>query len=112
MNWAIVLVIGCQLLFTASDFLARINMPSQGFKLTTFLSGWFLTYFIFRTIAMFGQLYIFANLELGKTVVLFGATSIVLSNLLGFFVLKEVLSIGAYAGVSLAAVAFMLLALF
>jgi hypothetical protein len=33
---------------------------------------------------------------------LFGATSIVLANILGFLLLKEVLSPGAYIGVTLA----------
>jgi uncharacterized membrane protein len=112
MNTALLLVIGCQILFTLSDLLARMNMPSQGFKVATFLSGWFLTYFLLRTVAMFGQLYIFANLELGKTVVLFGAASILLSNLLGFFVLQEVLSTGAYIAMSLVIMAFIVLAFY
>ena len=42
---------------------------------------------------------------------IFGAVSIVLSNILGLFLLGEVLSIGNYAGVSLAIVAFLVLAL-
>jgi len=79
--------------------------------LTTFLSGWFLAYFSIRMIAMFGQLYVFTSIELGKTMALFGAISILLANLLGFLVLKEVLSPGAYVGVTLAIIAFLVLAL-
>ena len=45
---------------------------------------------------MFGQLYVFSVIELGKTMALFGATSIVLANVLGFLVLKETLSLEAY----------------
>jgi hypothetical protein len=41
---------------------------------------------------------------------LFGAVSIILSNLLGFLILKEVLPIGVYVGVSFAVVAFLILA--
>jgi hypothetical protein len=59
---------------------------------------------------MFGQLYIFTTTELGKTMALFGAVSIILSNLLGFLVLKEVLPVGVYVGVSFAVVAFLILA--
>ncbi|MBN1386476.1 hypothetical protein JW968_05895 [Candidatus Woesearchaeota archaeon] len=42
---------------------------------------------------------------------LFGAVSIMLANLLGFLVLKEVLNPWAYVGVTLAVVAFIVLAL-
>ena len=111
MNWPIVIIIGTQLLFTTSDLLARTYMPKQGFALATFLSGWFLTYFSIRIIAMFGQLYVFTAIELGKTMALFGAISIMLANLLGFLVLKEVLSPGTYIGVTLAVIAFIVLAL-
>lgn len=111
MNWSIVAIIITQLLFTTSDLLARSHMPRQGFSLATFISGWFLAYFSIRIIAMFGQLYVFTAIELGKTMALFGAASIMLANLLGFLVLKEILSPGAYIGITLAAIAFIVLAL-
>jgi multidrug transporter EmrE-like cation transporter len=111
MNWPIIIIIATQLLFTTSDLLARFFMPKHGFALETFFSVWFLVYFLIRTIAMFGQLYVFTTIELGKTMALFGAASIILANLLGFLVLKEVLSPGAYIGISLAVVAFLFLAL-
>ena len=110
MNWPIVIIIVTQLLFTTSDLLARTYMPKQGFVLAAFLSGWFLLYFFIRVVAMFGQLYVFTVVELGKTMALFGATSIILANILGFLVLKEVLSPGAYIGVTLAVLAFLVLA--
>ena len=111
MNWPLVIIIGAQLLFTTSDLLARSYMPKQGFTLATFLSGWFLAYFSIRIIATFGQLYVFTTVELGKTMALFGAVSIILANLLGFLVLNEVLSLGAYIGVTLAVIAFIILTL-
>jgi len=110
MNWPIIIIICTQLLFTASDFLARTFMPKQGFVLASFLSVWFLVYFSIRIIAMFGQLYVFTAIELGKTMALFGAVSIILSNLLGFFLLKEILSPTAYIGVVLVIIAFVILA--
>jgi hypothetical protein len=110
MNYSIVIIIVTQLLFTGSDLLARYNMPKFGFKISAFYSTWFAIYFIVRTVAMFGQLYIFTTIELGKTMALFGAVSIILSNLLGFLILKEVLPIGVYVGISFAVVAFLILA--
>jgi uncharacterized membrane protein len=110
MNWSIFIIIATQLLFTASDLLARTYMSKQGFVLATFFSAWFLVYFLIRIIAMFGQLYVFTVIELGKTMALFGAVSIMLANLLGFLVLKEVLSTGAYIGITLAVIAFVVLA--
>ena len=111
MNWPLLIIIGTQLLFTTGDLLARTYMPKQGFAFATFLSGWFLAYFLIRTIAMFGQLYVFTAIELGKTMALFGAVSIMLANVLGFLVLKETLSPRAYIGVTLAVIAFIVLAL-
>jgi hypothetical protein len=66
-------------------------MAKYGFALSTFISFWFLAYFTIRTIAMFGQLYVFTNIQLGKTMAFFGATSIILFNILGLLLLKEVL---------------------
>jgi uncharacterized membrane protein len=110
MNWPLIIIVGSQLLFTCGDLLARANMHRQGFALATFLSGWFALYFTLRTIAMFGQLYVFSSVELGKTMAVFGAVSIVLSNVLGLLVLREVLSTGTYIGVALAVLAFLVLA--
>ena len=59
---------------------------------------------------MFGQLYVSTVIELGKTMALFGAASIILANILGLLVLKEVLSPTTYIGVTLAVIAFILLA--
>ena len=111
MNFSILIIIISQLLFTRSDLLARANMTKYGFKFSTFFSIWFIFYFLIRNIAMFGQLYVFTSTELGKTMALFGAISIVLSNLLGFLILKEVLPIGVYVGVSFAIAAFLILAI-
>lgn len=111
MKFSILIIIVTQLLYTGSDLLARYNMPKLGFNFSAFFTSWFLIYFAIRTVAMFGQLYIFTTVELGKTMALFGAVSIILSNLLGFLILKEVLPVGVYVGVSFAVLAFLLLAL-
>ena len=106
----ILIVVLTQILFTSGDLLARANMRRAGFSAANFLNWWFLVYFTFRQVAMLGQLYVFSSVQLGKTMALFGATSIVLSQALGFFLLKEVLSPGAYIGVALAVMAFIVLA--
>jgi multidrug transporter EmrE-like cation transporter len=69
------------------------------------------SYFILRTLAMFGQLYVLANVPIGKSMALFGATSIALVNVLGVLLLGEVLTASAYVGVSLAVLAFVVIAL-
>lgn len=105
------ILVGSQLLFTTSDLTARSHMRSAGsFAAANFLSWWFLFYMLIRTAATFGQLYVFSQVQLGRTMALFGATSIVLSNLLGLLVLGEALSAPAYVGVSLAVLAFVALA--
>ncbi len=110
MNWPLIILVGSQILFSNGDLLARTFMRKYGFSVATFLSLWFAVYFTIRTTAMFGQLYVFTSVQLGKTMALFGAVSIVLSNVLGLLVLKEALSPASYAAVSLAVIAFVVLA--
>jgi len=107
----ILIVIISQLLFTASDLLARHFMSTQGFNVSTFVAWWFLIYVGIRTIATFGQLFIFTQLEVGKTMALFGATSLVLVNVLGLLILKEQLSLPVYFGILLAVTAILVVGL-
>ncbi len=103
------ILIGTQCLFTLSDVMGRSYMARHGFKLSSFLSLWFVAYLIVRQIATFGQVYVFANISLGKTMAMFGAVSIVLSNLIGFFYLGESISPVSYAGICLAILAFIVM---
>jgi multidrug transporter EmrE-like cation transporter len=106
----VVMIVGTQALFTAGDLLARANMRKGGFTFATFITWWFVLYFGLRTLAMFGQLYVLASVPIGKSMALFGATSIALVNVLGVLLLGEVLGTRAYAGVSLAVLAFAVMA--
>jgi multidrug transporter EmrE-like cation transporter len=106
----IIIIIGAQLLFTASDLIGRYLMVTTGFTAASFLSPYFIVYVAIRNIAMIGQLYAFSQLQLGATMALFGAVSIVLANVLGLLFLKETLPLLAYIGVVLAIVAFLILA--
>lgn len=104
------IVLGTQLLYTASDLLARWSLAGRALALSSFLTPWFLTYFLVRQVAMVGQLYVFSQVELGRTAALFGAASIIIANVLGFLLLHETLTLPQYAGVSVALVAILLLA--
>lgn len=108
MSSILLAIIGSQLLFTTGDLLARHNMQAQGFKLTTFISWWFLLYVSLRCIATLGQLFIFTQMEVGKTMALFGASSLVLVNVLGFLLLGEKLSLSVYLGIMLAVAAILI----
>ena len=110
MSWPLLIIIGSQLLFTLSDLMGRVNMKAGGFTVANFMTLWFAGYMLIRLVATVGQLYIFASIDLGKSMALFGAASIVLSNMLGFLVLKEVLSPTVYLAISLVVLAFMILA--
>ena len=112
MTWIkspIIVIVAAQLLFTTGDLIARANMRHSPFAISTFLSWWFLAYFLIRQLAMFGQLYVFSSLQIGKSMALFGATSIVVVNVLGFLLLGEVLSIYTYLAVALVVLAFIIL---
>jgi multidrug transporter EmrE-like cation transporter len=107
----VLVIVATQLLFTAGDLLARANMRHSPFALSTFLNWWFLVYFVIRQVAMVGQLYVFSALQLGKTMALFGATSIVVVNVLGVLLLGEILSVQAYLAVGLVVFAFIMLSM-
>lgn len=107
----ILVLLVAQGLYTASDLMARYYMGAYGFTLHNFLSPWFLVYFILRTAAMFGTLYLFTLFDLGKNVGLFAAVSIILGNVLGYLLLGEVLAPVQYVGVMLAIAAVLTLIL-
>ena len=86
-------------------------MKQDGFTASTFVSWWFLIYMAIRMIGTIGQLYIFSNTEVGKTLALFGAFSLILVNIGGVLFLGEVLPLKAYVGVMLAIAAVVVLAL-
>ena len=107
----VLVIVMTQLLFTAGDLLARANMRHSSFTLSTFLKWWFLVYFLIRQVAMFGQLYALSAVQIGKTMALFSATSIVVVNVLGILLLGEVLSLQAYLAIALVVFAFVLLSM-
>jgi len=107
----VLLIVATQLLFTTGDLLARANLRHSPFVPSTFLSWWFLLYFLIRQVAMFGQLYVFSALQLGRTMALFGATSIVVVNVLGILLLGEILSTQAYLAIGLVILGFIVLSM-
>jgi multidrug transporter EmrE-like cation transporter len=58
---------------------------------------------------MFGQLYVLSAMQVGRTMALFSATSLVVVNVLGILLLGEVLSTQAYLAIALVVFAFILL---
>jgi len=114
MTWLkspVLVIVATQLLFTAGDLIARANMRHSPFSLSTFLSWWFVLYFAIRQVAMFGQLYVFSVLQIGKTMAFFSATSIVAVNVLGILLLGEILSAQAYVAIGLVVLGFVVLGL-
>jgi len=103
------ILVGTQCLYTLTDVMGRTYMARDGFKVSTFLSLWFLVYLLIRQLATFGQVYVFANIELGKTMAMFGAVSIVLSNIIGLLYLGEKLSPVSYFGICLAILSFLIM---
>jgi multidrug transporter EmrE-like cation transporter len=104
MNLPLLIVIVSQLLFTAGDLLARHHMRGN-FAVANFLTVWFVAYLLLRTAATFGQLYVLSTVDLGKTMALFGAASVMIANVLGWLVLQEVLPPISYVGIALAVLA-------
>jgi multidrug transporter EmrE-like cation transporter len=103
-------VIASQVLFSLKDLLARHYMGRFGFTPDAFLHPWFIGFLALQAVAMTGQLYVLANVELGKTMALFGATSIAVANALGFLLLGEILTFWEYTGMAVAVLAFLILA--
>jgi len=85
-------------------------MKLNGFSLKSFVTFWFVAYCLLRIVATFGQLYVFSQIEVGKTMALFSATSLIIVNLAGLLLLGEILSKQAYIGVMLAVSAVLVIA--
>jgi len=100
-----------QALFLIGDYLARSNLKEHGFSLATFIAPWFVVYFAVRQFAMIGQLYVFANAELGKAAGFYGLVSLIMANVVGVLFLNDTLSTQAYIGISIAVLALVVLAL-
>jgi uncharacterized membrane protein len=110
--YLLMILIGSQAIFSASDLLGRTNMMNAGsFSPANFMKWWFVVYMAIRTVATLGQLYVFSAVKMGKTMALFGAASIVIANVLGWLYMGDVLSTGTYVGIALAILAFLVLAL-
>jgi multidrug transporter EmrE-like cation transporter len=107
----VLVVVPTQLLFTTGDLIARANVRHSPFALSMFVSWWFLVYFLMRQVAMFGRLYVLSAVQIGKTMAMFSATSIVVVNVLGILLLGEVLSTQAYLAIALVVFAFILLSM-
>ena len=105
----LLILIASQVIFTTSDFMGRKYM-TQGFTFSNFTSPWFVFYFTIRIFATFGQLYLFTQSGLGRTITLFGVAGLLFANTIGFVVFKEVLSPLGYVGIALAAISFLLVA--
>lgn len=102
------IIISSQALFTFSDVLARQHMKATGFTTTAFLSQWFIWYNLSRLVAALGQLYVFSQLELGRTLLLFAVISLIIANIIGYLLLGEVLTFYQYIGMMFAILAFIL----
>ena len=66
---------------------------------------------LIRIPATFGQLYLFTQMNLGKTMALFGAVSIILSTGLAFLLFQETVTPAQYVGITLAILAILTLTL-
>jgi len=111
-NWLkspLIVIVGTQLLFSVGDLVARANMRKHGFTAAAFLNLTFVGYILSRQVATVGQLYVLATVPIGKTMALFGAASIVFANAFGVLLLGDLLSMRAYAGITLAVLAFLLM---
>jgi drug/metabolite transporter (DMT)-like permease len=100
-----------QAIFTATDLLGRYGMRGSGAFVEKIAKPWFVLFLFGHIIASIGQLFVFSKFDVGKTVTLFGAVSIVTAGLLGFLLLKEAISLRVYFGMAFAVIAFCILAL-
>jgi uncharacterized membrane protein len=103
--------LGTQVLFTTSDFLARAKLREQRFRWLAFVRPWFALYSLIRVVALAGGLFILANVYMGEAAAILGATSLVISNILGLLLLKEVVTLQGYVGIFLALSALVVVAI-
>lgn len=106
----LVSVVIIQILFSASNVLARQQMRHQPWGMHLLTQPWLYLYFLMQLSGIILQLYVFTVFELGKTASLLSVIAIVTSVTLGWLVLGEKLSLLAYIAIVMAMIAFILLA--
>lgn len=109
MNKIIIIALVTQLIFLLGEVPAAGYLSAKGID-GSFYHPWFLIFSITRIIGMAGQLYLWSQTQLGLIAALMGSCGLILSNLLGTFVLHQPpLSLQGYVGVFLAVVSIFLL---
>ena len=108
----VVIVLVTQGLFTAGDVLARLKLrTAPDFTLSALIAPWFVAYLTLRQIATFGQLYILAKIELGRTAGFYAVAGLLTANVIALLFLGEKLTTQTYIGLLLAVAAIVVLAL-
>jgi len=111
MHYKILLVaILTQATFLLGQIPAVSYIKTVGFTADSVYHPWFWIFTISRLIGIAGQFYLWSATELGRVSALMGCLGIILSNLLGTFLLHEnTLSPSGYLGLGLAIVSVVLL---
>ena len=105
----IVMVLARHSCFPASEFWARSVMAPHGVRPEPLLSWWLLGSRTLRTSATLGQRSGLRTIQLGRATGVLSTIAGLLVTALGVFVLREGLTPVQYVGVSLVALAFLLL---
>lgn len=103
-------ILASQCIFLASDILGRHFMQKSGFHFSSFISLWFAIYVLIRMVATILELYVLTYTGIGKAFTLIAVTALVFTNIAGYLLFGEVYSFGVYVGISLAILAFVLIA--
>ena len=109
MNRIVIIALATQLTFLLGEVPAAGYLSQKGID-GSFYHPWFLIFSVTRIIGMAGQLYLWSQTQLGLIAALMGSCGLILSNLLGTFVLHQPpLSTQGYVGLFLAVVSIFLL---
>lgn len=109
MNRIVIIALVTQLIFLVGEVPAAGYLSAKGVD-GSFYQPWFLIFSITRILGMAGQFYLWSHTQLGFVAAFMGSGNLILSNLLGVFVLHQPpLSLQGYVGVFLAVVSIFLL---
>lgn len=97
-QYPVIVAIMGQLVFSIADILGRANLRGKPFALETMEGKWLVPWLACHFFGMAVQVYLFTTVPLGRAIGLMALVSLVLSNLFGYMLLKEVLTPVQYLG--------------
>jgi drug/metabolite transporter (DMT)-like permease len=110
-TFLLAIALATQLIFLAGEIPASGYLYKFGISPEIFGHPWFWAFTVTRFLGAAGQIYLWSSTELGRIAAVMGSCGLILSNILGMYLLhQKPLSTNGYIGLGFAVIAIAMLA--